>query len=88
MKRRRGRKAGSKGWIKGNQRRHPPFLGRRKVEDMDVNEPETGGSADSLRSGLRIAIFSLSGLCWAWLAAERGRGGSERQSNFLELLQG
>jgi len=26
---------------------------------MDVNEPEAGGSADSLRLGLRIAIFSL-----------------------------
>lgn len=39
---------------------------------MDVNEPETGGSADSLRSGLRIAIFSGVD-CKAWLAAERGR---------------
>lgn len=60
---------------------------KKGVKDMDVNEPEAGESAASLRLGLRTALFSRVD-CKSRLAAERGEGGSERQSNFFELLQG
>jgi len=55
---------------------------------MDVNEPESWRECRQPEVGTEDCHF-LSGVdCKAWLAAERGEGGSERQSNFLELLQG